>query len=62
MSGLRRILGDNLHAPEYIATIVGRGYQFVDQGSHHHQFLCHLDDPFPETKGRKITKANNRQF
>ncbi len=31
ISGIRRILGDNLRSPEYIATIAGRGYQFIER-------------------------------
>lgn len=42
--GLRRALGDDSAAPEYVATVVGRGYRFIADVQAH-SLPCATADP-----------------
>ncbi len=47
ISTLRRVLGDSREAPQFIATIAGRGYQFVGDASPVTDFASELDSAPP---------------
>jgi predicted ATPase/DNA-binding winged helix-turn-helix (wHTH) protein len=44
ISSLRRALGDTMHQPAYLATVVGHGYQFVAQVHTERIGIPHLPD------------------